>query len=87
MGSAAHAQTAGTGAGPVTQQLDPEDEAISDSAQDEVFLGDEVIVVTGTNISGVKPVGSEAITLDRQAIILHGPDQRSRRGPDAATSA
>lgn len=30
------------------------------------------IVVTGTNISGVKPVGSEAITLDREQILATG---------------
>ncbi|MBW8911062.1 MAG: hypothetical protein JF564_04055, partial [Sphingomonas sp.] len=30
------------------------------------------IVVTGTNISGVKPVGSEAVTLDRETILSSG---------------
>ena len=30
------------------------------------------IVVTGTHISGVKPVGSEAVTMDREAILATG---------------
>jgi len=30
------------------------------------------IVVTGTNISGVRPVGSEAVTLDRETILASG---------------
>lgn len=30
------------------------------------------VVITGTNISGVKPVGSEAVTLDRETILSTG---------------
>jgi iron complex outermembrane receptor protein len=39
------------------------------AAEDAAKASDEVVVTaTGTNISGVKPVGSEALQLDRQAI-------------------
>lgn len=68
----ASAQTADPGAMPATQAQEeplPGDETSDDADVDE--SGQE-IVVTGTNISGVKPVGSEAITMDRETILATG---------------
>ncbi|MBO9601077.1 MAG: TonB-dependent receptor [Novosphingobium sp.] len=49
----------------------PDGKAASDDASTDV---NEIVVVgsTGTNISGVKPVGSEAVTLDREQIQATG---------------
>jgi iron complex outermembrane receptor protein len=43
-----------------------------EAAETSGTAGGNEIVVTGTNISGVKPVGSEAITLDREDILASG---------------
>jgi len=43
-----------------------------DIAQDSKTGDTSEVVVTGTNISGVKPVGSEAVTLDRATILSTG---------------
>ncbi len=46
------------------------------AAQNQAVVEDDentiVVIGTGTNISGVKPVGSEAITLDREDILATG---------------
>ncbi len=68
--SGATAQTAETGAGPVVQTQ--EDPVPVEDTQDLDPATVQEIIVTGTNISGVKPVGSEAITLDREAILATG---------------
>jgi len=56
------------------QTVPPADQDASakkaDKAKEEKAAPD--IVVTGTNISGVKPVGSEAVTLDRAQILATG---------------
>lgn len=57
--SAAMAQDLASGADTSTADQDSEETA-------------EAIVVTGTNISGVKPVGSEAILLTREQILATG---------------
>ena len=48
----------------IPQQGDISDESKTADASE--------IVVTGTNISGVRPVGSEAVTLDRETILASG---------------
>lgn len=67
--TSASAQTTGGAAASMNSEdeaaLLSDDLAVSEGASDE-------IVVTGTNITGVKPVGSEAITLNREAILATG---------------
>lgn len=46
--------------------------ATQNSGETADAQGSPDIVITGTNISGVKPVGSEAITLDRAQILSTG---------------
>lgn len=46
--------------------------AQSDAGGPSTEVGEVVVTATGTNISGVKPVGSEAIALDRSAILATG---------------
>ncbi|SOB86386.1 iron complex outermembrane recepter protein [Sphingomonas guangdongensis] len=73
--AAAQTQTTDSPAGPVVQNEPPsETEAATEAlpAQEAGEEDDGEIVVTGTNISGVKPVGSEAISLNRQAILATG---------------
>lgn len=55
-------------AGDAGEDLDQQGSLANDSRTGEVAD----IVVTGTNISGVKPVGSEAVTLSRETIIASG---------------
>lgn len=45
---------------------------IVEAAGSKDSADDEAIIVTGTNISGVKPVGSAAIALDREKILASG---------------
>lgn len=42
------------------------------SADDKTDVSEIVVIGTGTNISGVKAVGSEAVTVDREEIIATG---------------
>lgn len=64
----AWAQVAEPGAEQVAPQ---EDEALrSDDPSETDAIED--IIITGTNISGVKPVGSEAITMNREEILATG---------------
>ena len=52
---------------------DQQDANATDDSDDATQYENEIIVTgTGTNISGVKPVGSEAITLDREQIQATG---------------
>lgn len=53
------------------QSADADDGIAQDKPAEQDDELDE-IVVTGTNIAGVKPVGSEAILLDREAILATG---------------
>lgn len=66
------AQTAGNPGTPASG--DPAPATAPGSAGDAGSAADSVqeIVVTGTNISGVKPVGSEAISLDRTQMLATG---------------
>ncbi|MBO9581382.1 MAG: TonB-dependent receptor [Sphingobium sp.] len=67
--TAVHAQTT-----PKETKAKPaaKDSVTETATEGETEEAAEAIVVTGTNISGVKPVGSEAITLDREAILATG---------------
>lgn len=47
---------------------EPSDDTDGAASEENVI----VVTVTGTNISGVKPVGSEAVTLDREQIAATG---------------
>lgn len=75
----AQAQQAAKTAGP-TKAAQPEDPAsepsdsasLADKDQAAGTTKNDEIIVTGTNISGVKPVGSESIKMDRQAILATG---------------
>jgi len=66
MASAAHGQASRDDSSSSGQN---EDNVVPTSDQEEAI---EEIVVTGTNISGVKPVGSEAITMNREDILATG---------------
>lgn len=60
-----------------SQTQDGEDQAnasatLPDQSASSDGKSDSEIVVTGTNISGVKPVGSESVTLDRDAVLATG---------------
>jgi iron complex outermembrane receptor protein len=67
--SAAGAPNAPTAiAGDAGDDLDQQGSLANDARTGEV----EDVVVTGTNISGVKAVGSEAVTLSRETIIASG---------------
>jgi iron complex outermembrane receptor protein len=59
------------GATPLRAQEAPADIADEANAEEADETANE-IVVTGTHISGVKPVGSEALTMDREAILATG---------------
>lgn len=64
-------------AAPLRAQETPADATETGGEEtDEEEAGQETganeIVVTGTHISGVKPVGSEAVTMDREAILATG---------------
>ncbi len=49
------------------------DDSAAADAEDSAKTTDEIVVIgTGTNISGVKPVGSEAITLNQEQIRATG---------------
>ena len=52
--------------------LQAQDVPTAEAEDTDEAAAESVIIVTGTNISGVKPVGSEAITLDREAILASG---------------
>lgn len=67
----AWAQTANASADAAQEQEDTLPSTDTPQADDADAI-EEDIVVTGTNISGVKPVGSEAITMDREAIVATG---------------
>lgn len=58
------------GGGANAQAVQASSADTSISSQDE--KAEETIVVVGTNISGVKPVGSEAVSLNREQIIASG---------------
>ncbi|WP_294352359.1 TonB-dependent siderophore receptor [uncultured Sphingomonas sp.] len=67
-----NAQTAGAPAGAqVTTIEQPASEPEAAQATDETGTGQDIIV-TGTNISGVKPVGSQTLAIDRSQVLATG---------------
>ena len=73
-GGANAADTAGGANAPTGVTADAGDQIAQqgDVKQDSKTGDASEVVVTGTNISGVKPVGSEAVTLDRATILSTG---------------
>ena len=74
LGGGKAADTAGSANAPTGVTADAGDQIAQqgDIKQDSKTGDASEVVVTGTNISGVKPVGSEAVTLDRATILSTG---------------